>query len=378
MSVTEFPDLERAREEASQWIARLDRGLLPAERADLRQWCAMTPANARALRQMSELWAELNVMKALADVFPEGVSQTAAAAALGMSAPVTARNVAAEVDCAQVQAAPFATTADAAQPSAAITPRRWARPAIAAGLVIGLGATGFAVWVQQHGGGPVSALLAAMPDQSYSSSIGEQRDYALADGSSLAVNSGSLVEVLRLDDAVRELRLQRGEALFSVAHDPARPFRVAVGGHIVEAVGTAFDVRLHQGGVIEVVVTEGRVRLLSGSQETGQLEHGQAMHIDTDGTTHITHLDEQQLAARMAWRRGMIEFRGQPLAEALEEFARYTPVRVVVTDPAAARTPIGGSVPAGDVEWLLDALHTNFGLESSRAPDGSIHIAPPR
>ena len=109
MSVTEFPDLERAREEASQWIARLDRGLLPAERTDLRQWCAMTPANARALRQMSELWAELNVMKALADVFPEGVSQTAAAAALGMSAPVTARIVAAEVDSAQVQAAPFAT-----------------------------------------------------------------------------------------------------------------------------------------------------------------------------------------------------------------------------------------------------------------------------
>src|SRR5690606_29252344 len=122
MSVTEFPDLERARDEASQWIARLDRGLLPAERAQLRQWCAMTPANARALRQMSELWAELNVMQALADVFPEGVSQTAAAAAMGMSAPVTAPAAAAAVVSAQVQAAPVATAA-APPPSAAITPR---------------------------------------------------------------------------------------------------------------------------------------------------------------------------------------------------------------------------------------------------------------
>src|SRR5690606_15652074 len=129
------------------------------------------------------------------------------------------------------------------------------------------------------------------------------------------------------DGSARELRLRRGEALFSVAHDPSRPFRVAVGGHTVEAVGTEFDIRLHEEGVIDVVVTEGRVRLLSGTAVTGMLDHGQAIRIDVDGTSRISDLDESELAARLAWRRGMIEFRGQPLAEALVEFARYTPVR---------------------------------------------------
>lgn len=341
MSVTEFPDLGRARDEATQWIARLDRGLTADERAGLRQWCVATPANARALRQMSALWADLDVMKALAEVIPDGLEQPA---------PVT-------------------------QPALPVS--RF-RPALAAGLVIGLIAAGAGAWLYQGGLAPVAGGLSRVAEAPLSTAIGEQREHTLADGSRLAVNTGSLVEVLRLDGAARELRLQRGEALFSVAHDPTRPFRVVVGGHTVEAVGTEFDIRLHEGGAIDVVVTEGRVRLLAGDAVTGELDHGQAIRIGTDGTARVSHLDEHEMSARLAWRRGMIEFRGQPLSEALAEFARYTPVRFVVTDPAAARTLIGGSVPAGDVDWLLEALRTNFGLESSRAQDGSIRISPKR
>src|SRR5690606_41756429 len=115
---------------------------------------------------------------------------------------------------------------------------------------------------------PSAPALAGAIAEPFLTSIGEQRDFTLEDGSSLAVNTGSLVEVLRLDGSARELRLRRGEALFSVAHDPSRPFRVEVGGHTVEAVGTEFDIRLHEGGVIDVVGTEGRARLLSGPPVT--------------------------------------------------------------------------------------------------------------
>ncbi len=349
MSVTEFPDLALAREEAAEWVARLDRGLTTQERAGLRKWCAGRPANARALRQMSGMWSELNAMKALAEVFPEGLEQIEAAGA----------------------AAPAVAAASTAHTSA---PRRRVRPALAASLMVALVGAGAATWLIQRGSAPAASLLARAAEATFTTAVGEQRDHALADGSRLAINTGSLVEVLRLDAGMRELRLQRGEALFSVAHDPARPFRVAVGGHIVEAVGTEFDIRLHEGGAIDVVVTEGRVRLLSGDAVTGLLDRGEAMRIGADGSAQVTQLDAHALAARLAWRRGMIEFRGQPLAEALTEFSRYTPVKFVITDPAAARLPIGGSVLAGDVDMLLEALHTNFGLESSRGPDGSIRI----
>ena len=268
-------------------------------------------------------------------------------------------------------AAPAVAAASTAHTSA---PRRRVRPALAASLMVALVGAGAATWLIQRGSAPAASLLARAAEATFTTAVGEQRDHALADGSRLAINTGSLVEVLRLDAGMRELRLQRGEALFSVAHDPARPFRVAVGGHIVEAGGTEFDIRLHEGGAIDVVVTEGRVRLLSGDAVTGLLDRGEAMRIGADGSAQVTQLDAHALAARLAWRRGMIEFRGQPLAEALTEFSRYTPVKFVITDPAAARLPIGGSVLAGDVDMLLEALHTNFGLESSRGPDGSIRI----
>lgn len=350
MSVTEFPDLALAREEAAGWVARLDRGLSPAERAELRAWCAASPANARALRQFSDLWMELDMMKALADVFPEG-----------LGTPLAGEDAANDAPAAQAPAR-----------------RRLLRPALAASLVLVLLAAGGFAWLQQRDAAGTIPLQAMASAESIATEVGQQRSHQLADGSSIAINTGSLVEVLRLDEAARELRLQRGEALFSVAHDPDRPFRVNVGGHVVEAVGTEFDIRLHEDGEIDVVVSEGRVRLSSGDAVTGLIEHGQALRIGSDGRTRLSRLDEDELAARLAWRRGMIEFRGQPLEAALREFSRYTPVRFVVTDATAARTPIGGSVPAGDVEWLLEALHSNFGLESSRAPDGSIRISPKR
>lgn len=337
MTVTEFPDLGLAREQAADWIARLDRGLDADERRELRHWCAATPANTRALRQFSGVWADLDVMKALAEVFPEGLP------------------------------------ADSAEQPAARARR--ARPALAAGVAIGLVLAGGGAWVmQQREAGSAQSLLATLPSASYSTAVGEQREVALADGSALSINTASQVELLRLDDAVRELRLKRGEAHFKVAKDPTRPFRVAVGGHVVEAVGTAFDIRLHDGGAIDVVVTEGRVRLLADDTEASHVDVGHAVHIATDGSALHRRIDEQQLLSLLAWQRGMIEFRGQPLSEALAEFQRYTPARFLVADAAVATRPIGGSLPAGDVDSLLEALRTNFGFESSRGPDGIIRI----
>lgn len=349
MNVTDFPDLERARQQAAEWLARLDRGLDAGERRDLRLWCAASPANARALRQVSGLWGEMDALQRLGDTLPDETSGTLETLALPEAAP----------------------------PMRAPMRRRRARPALAAGIAIGLLIAGAAAWMQRGG------LFAPVPDAArvlatFSTAVGEQREVGLQDGSTLAINTASQVELLRLDDNARELRLQRGEAHFTVAKDASRPFRVSVADHVVEAVGTAFDIRLHDSGAIEVAVTEGRVRLLAGDQHAGQFDMGDKLLIDAAGNVQRTRLDTYGMDAHLAWRQGMIEFRGQPLSEAIAEFSRYTPVRFVIADPAVARRPIGGSIPAGDVDSLLEALRTNFGLESSRAPDGRIRITAAR
>ncbi len=70
---------------------------------------------------------------------------------------------------------------------------------------------------------------------------GEQGVRQLPDGSVLHLNTDSEVTV-RYSHGERLVELERGEALFQVAHDDQRRFRVAAGEAGVLAVGTRFDV----------------------------------------------------------------------------------------------------------------------------------------
>ena len=85
----------------------------------------------------------------------------------------------------------------------------------------------------------------------------------LDDGSVAELNRGAEIEV-NYTVAERRVVLRRGEALFTVAKNPARPFVVRAGGVDVRAVGTAFNVKL-AGPNLEVLVTEGTVHV---SQQT--------------------------------------------------------------------------------------------------------------
>src|SRR3546814_10959773 len=77
----------------------------------------------------------------------------------------------------------------------------------------------------------------------FNTAVGERRDVALADGSVLRLNTASRVEVV-LSKRARVVRLLRGEALFDVAHDPARPFYVEFAHSRLRAVGSALNVHL--------------------------------------------------------------------------------------------------------------------------------------
>lgn len=85
------------------------------------------------------------------------------------------------------------------------------------------------------------------------------RVVALADGSRLAVGAGSNVDV-RLGKDRREVVLDRGQAFFEVAHDPARPFYVIAGRAEIRVTGTRFDVR-RVGDNVQVSVLDGRVEV---------------------------------------------------------------------------------------------------------------------
>jgi transmembrane sensor len=172
----------------------------------------------------------------------------------------------------------------------------------------------------------------------------------------------------------RRLVLVRGEAQFDVMHDAGRPFLVRVGGRTIRAVGTAFNVRLSDGKV-EVLVTEGRVAI-ADSTSSATTTPPRAIEVSAgelaalgEAQPEVTQTQPADANARLAWQRGLIVFRGEPLASALEEVERYTPVRFELADPELGKLRIGGYYKIGDVEGLQRSLIENFPLAISREGD---------
>jgi transmembrane sensor len=82
----------------------------------------------------------------------------------------------------------------------------------------------------------------------FATSIGEVRTVVLPDGTRVQLNTGTRIAAM-INGRARLIRLDAGEAWFQVARDPQVPFVVYAGRVAVQALGTAFSVRLEGKGV---------------------------------------------------------------------------------------------------------------------------------
>ena len=69
-TVVRLPNKPKAREEASLWLARLDRGLSEQERQDLGAWLEEDRQHVDALLELAAFWDQTAVLSELAELFP--------------------------------------------------------------------------------------------------------------------------------------------------------------------------------------------------------------------------------------------------------------------------------------------------------------------
>lgn len=155
----------------------------------------------------------------------------------------------------------------------------------------------------------------------YATALGEQRTLVLEDGSVIALNTGSTIRT-DYSTAARTVHLPAGQATFTVAHDPTRPFQVQVRNGIVRALGSRFDVRVRPDRA-DVAVIEGRIQVTAeGDKRSGMTalppvsEHlaaGQGLSIlDQGQMTPPVPIDVTQVSA---WQQRRLVFRGDRLEE---------------------------------------------------------------
>jgi transmembrane sensor len=210
--------------------------------------------------------------------------------------------------------------------------------------------------------------------QRYETRVGGFARIVLEDGSVVDLNTDSEVRA-RIGTHRRELRLVRGEGRFQVAHDQARPFVVSAANADVRAVGTAFAVRLRQRQV-DVVVSEGTVTIDASHVAHAPPVHAGEAAVVLPDRMSVQRLEAQQLESRMAWTTGRLQFRGDSLGDAVEEFNRYNRRHLRLADPTLAELRVGGTFNATDPESFAAALASTFNLQVAHDTD-AIVLRPP-
>lgn len=289
-------------EAAAHFIARRAEGLTPSEEQLLTDWLARDEAHARAFESAERAW----------------------------------RNF----DGAEGDEILNAMRAHALAPPQRRSGLRW--PRFAAGAAL-LAAACAALVVLVPGLNPWAPVVGV----EYASGRGEVREVQLADGSSMVLDADSRA-VVRFADDGRTIELERGRALFDVAHDASRPFAVSAGGARVVALGTRFDVNLAADGLI-VTLLDGRVRVGEETLSPGQ------QYVARQGEAIVRTIGAASENA-VAWREGLISFDDQPLSEAAAVMNRYSEEQILIADAAVNAIRVSGQFRAGETERFADTL----------------------
>lgn len=325
---------ELVAEAAAEWyVVHRDGELSQAQREEFLHWLRASPLHVREYLAISRIGTDLGAV-ASRDATP---LDRLIVAALAEDAVVPLHG-------------PRRGPTRAAAPRSR-RPRRMRALAAAAAVATLIGTAATAFWLHPRDANTISTRR------------GEQRTQELADGTLVHLNSDTDL-VVRFGDAFRRVEIRRGQALFEVARDVARPFSVQVGDSRIEDIGTIFDVATDAARTT-VTVVEGRVaiwnddphaqRTDTGAQPLADLGGGEQALIAASG--HVDVVGSANVRKATAWTRQEIVFDHDSIASVATEFNRYNRLQVRIDDPAIARIPISGVLRAYDVRAFADFLN---------------------
>ncbi|HSZ74120.1 MAG TPA: FecR domain-containing protein [Rhizomicrobium sp.] len=205
-------------------------------------------------------------------------------------------------------------------------------------------------------------------EKTYATALGGRQIVRLADGTSIELNTDTVLRT-EMSDHARRVFLERGEAYFQIKHDAARPFTATAGDQTVTDVGTKFVMR-RGNGKLEVSVVEGRVQF---DAEAGHRLLAQGdVAIATADKLSVAKQPEQRLTNALGWRHGVLVFDHTTLADAAAEINRYNRAKLIVADQAAARLTIDGTFPTTNIAAFTEAAEEVFRLRVEKQGDETV------
>jgi len=338
-------EMDRIDDGAVDWVIRREKGLTPSEQDEFLEWLAAAPLHGERYARQGRSWLEANL---LAEWRPEHGDRP--------NPDLLARKTARPIW--------FRTVSSLTAAAAAI------------GLIFALISLGFREEASTDGR-EVTRVLS------------ERYAYhSLEDGSEIDLNDGAEL-IIDYSEGQRLVELRSGEAHFTVAKDPSRPFVVRVGRAEIRALGTAFNVR-RDSSSLEVLVTEGNVvcEVKDAEKESGdkpsvepnsrEVEAGQRSVMDlTRGGKSVPTVDmvePEDIERLLSWKPAILEFKGTPLTEAIGEFNRRNRTQIVLQNEAMASHAIVASIRSNRIDEFVRLLELALQIESRKADDGTVFL----
>jgi transmembrane sensor len=330
---TDMASAAEIEEQAAKWLIRLDAGATPEDWARHARWLADSPRHRAAFLRLSRAWSGSNALRKLrpldCHVDPD------------LLAPAESRRPRVTVD--------------------------WRRVGLAVGASVTLAVVGVFAWRN-----------AAAPDALvYETKFATTQHVSLTDGTQINLNGDSVIRV-NFTPTLRDVVVERGEALFDVAAEARRPFRVTAGNTVTTTLTSRFSVHRRAADTTEVLVSRGQVVFErarpplyftgSGSRFVRTLWAGTMASADNGGI-FVRAIGTAAVHRRLAWVDRQVAFLGETLEEAVREINRYNHQQLVILDPAIGQLRVSGRFDATDPDSFVASLEKPLGVRANPRPD---------
>ncbi|MGV8938564.1 MAG: FecR family protein [Allorhizobium sp.] len=260
--------------------------------------------------------------------------------------------------------------ADAARLWKSMGPALTAKRRRSAGLTRRIFIGGGTIAAAAVGTATVGSLLGVTPSYSalaadFATARGEQKTVVLADGSTVEMDSGSILSV-DYTSHVRALTLTDGAAVFHAVPDPERAFQVAAEGGVTTANAASFAVG-HGADEVSVDCLEGQIEV--ECREKTLLKTGQSIRYFDTGLSDMDQSDPQSMAA---WRRGLLVFRDKPLASVVTSINRHRRGNVMIAGGALSQRRVSGVFHLSRPDEIISQLQATLDLSATRLPGGIV------
>jgi ferric-dicitrate binding protein FerR (iron transport regulator) len=239
-----------------------------------------------------------------------------------------------------------------------------------------LAAGGTALWLR-HDQAPAPVASAVDRPREITTTRQERATLDLADGSHVVLGPESrLIIPARFNREraahARDVQLE-GEAVFTIAHDSRRPFRVRVMGLVVTDIGTTFELRAYASdSTLSVAVSQGSVTVVhlpasgavAASADSILLGRGDLAAMAKDGRLTVNRRAE--LAPYFSWVDGDLVFERAPLAQVVRSIGRWYDLDIRVSDERLKGRLVNAQFSTQSPGAMLDALANAVGARANR------------